>query len=51
MQINNIFIIVDNNFTNIKKKIIRLAKIIIKNKKHLTSIYFLKFNSAQIKLN
>lgn len=50
MQINNKFILIDNYFASIKEYIIKLAMIIIKNKKYLTSTYFLKFNGIEIKL-
>lgn len=51
MQTNNILILINNNFAGIKEDIIRLAKIIIKNKKYLILIYFLKFNSTYNKFN
>lgn len=51
MQVNNIFILIDNNFASVQKNAIRLIKIMIKNKKHLIFIYFLKFIGIQIKLN
>lgn len=51
MQIDNILILIDTNFTNTEKNTIKLAKIIKKNKEYPTSTYFLKFNNAQIKLN
>ncbi len=44
MQTNNILILVDNNFTNIEKKVIKLAKIMRKDRKLLTSTSPLKFN-------
>lgn len=43
MQTNNIFILVNNDFTNIIEKTIKLAKIMIKD---LISVYFLKFNNT-----
>lgn len=51
MQTNNILILINNNFAGIKEDTIRLAKIIIKNKKYLILIYFLKFNSTYNKFN
>lgn len=51
MQTNNILILINNNFAGIKEDTIRLAKIIIKNKKYLIFIYFLKFNSTYNKFN
>lgn len=45
MKNNNILILVNNDFIDTKKNAIRLAKIIIKDKKYLTFIYFLMFNS------
>lgn len=51
IQINDILILVNNNFANTKEKAIKLAKIMIKNRKHLTFAHSLKFNNAQIKLD
>ena len=51
MQIDNTLILADNNFAYIKEDAIRSAKIMTKNRKHLTFIHSLKFNDAQIKLN
>lgn len=45
MQIKNILILVDNNFTNTKEGAIKLAKIVIKDKKYLIFIHLLKFYS------
>lgn len=51
MQIDDILILADNNFASTKENAIRLAKIMTKNKEHLTSAHLLKFNGVQIKLN
>lgn len=51
MQTDDILILADNDFTSIKKDVIRSTKIMIKDKKLFTPIYFLKFNSAQIKFD
>lgn len=51
MQIDNILILINNNFHSIKKNAIRSAKIITKNRKYITFLYSLKFNSVKIKLN
>lgn len=51
MQINDILILADNNFTSIKKTAIQIAKIITKNKKYFILAQPLKFNRAQIKLD
>lgn len=51
IQINDTLILVDNDFANIKENVIKLAKILIKDKKYLIFAYLLKFNSAKIKLN
>ena len=51
MQINDKLILADNNFASTKEKVIKLAKIMAKDKKYLTSTRLLKFNGAQIKLN
>ena len=51
MQTNNILILANNNFASTKKDAIRSAKIITKDKKHLTPTHSLKFNRAQIKLD
>lgn len=45
MQTNDILILANNNFANTKKEVIKSIKIIIKNKKHFTFIYSLKFNN------
>lgn len=44
-------ILADNNFASTKKITIKSAKKITKNRKYLISVYLLKFNGAQIKLN
>lgn len=51
IQTNDILILANNYFTSKKEKTIKLAKIMTKNKKYLTSIKPLKFNSAQIKFD
>lgn len=51
MQINNILILVDNDFASIEENANRSAKIWTKDKEYLTFAYFSKFNDAQIKLN
>lgn len=51
IQTDDILILVDNDFASIKKDTIRSGKIMIKNKEYLTSIYPLKFNGVQIKLD
>lgn len=48
IQINNIFILANNNFASNKKETNKLAKIMTKDKKYLTFAYPLKFNGAQI---
>lgn len=37
MHINNILILVNNNFTSIEEEAIKSAKIVIKNKEYLSS--------------
>ena len=51
MQTNDILILADNNFADIKKVIIKSAKIMTKNRKCLSFAHPLKFNSTQIKLD
>lgn len=51
IQVNNILIFANNHFATTEKNAIRLAKIMIKDRKHFISTHFLKFNCAQIKLN
>lgn len=51
MQIDNILILADNDFTSTKEDTIKSAKTMTKDREHLTPTYFLKFNNAQIKLN
>lgn len=51
MQINNILILVDNNFASNKEEIIKIAKLITKNCKYLIFAQLIKFNKAKIKLN
>ena len=51
LQTNDILILANNNFTSIKEEEMKLAKIIIKNRKYLTFAHPLKFNSIQIKLD
>lgn len=46
MQIVNKLILVNNNFASIEEDVIKLAKILIKNRKYLTLTYFLNFNSV-----
>lgn len=46
MQTNDISILVDNNFTSIKEKIIKSAKIMIKDKKYFIFAYSLIFNNV-----
>lgn len=48
MKIDNILILVDNNFASIKEKVIKLAKIMTINRKYFTSTYPLKFNGIEI---
>ena len=50
MQTDNILILANNPFANIKNDAIRSVKIMIKNKEYLTPTYPLKFNSVQIKI-
>ena len=50
MQTDNTLILINNHFASTKKDAIRSVKIMIKNREHFTPTYFLKFNSAQIKL-
>lgn len=49
VQINNILILIDNNFASTEENAMRSAKIMTKNTKYFISIYLLKFNGAQIK--
>lgn len=51
MKKYDILILTNNNFTNIKEKLIKSVKIIKKDNKYLTSIYLPKFKISQIKLN
>ena len=51
MQTDNILILADNNCASIKEDAIKLAKIMTKDRKHLTLIHPLKFNGVQIKLD
>lgn len=44
MQIDNILILTDNNFDNIKKDAIKLAIIMIKDRKYFIFVHLLKFN-------
>lgn len=51
IQIDNILILPDKNFASNEKKIIKVAKLIIKDCKYLTLTQLVKFNRTQIKLN
>lgn len=51
MQSDNILILANNDFANIEENIIKSAKIMVKSRKHFTSIQPLKFNGLQIKPN
>ncbi len=51
MQIDDKLILADNNFASTEKNAIKLAKIMIKDRKYLIPVYPLKFNNAKIKLN
>ena len=51
MQTDDILILTDNDFASTEKDVIRLAKIMTKDREHLTPAHPLKFNGAQIKLD
>ena len=51
MQTDDTLILAVNDFASTKQDTIRSAKIMTKNREHLTSAYFLKFNGIQIKLD
>lgn len=51
IQIDNILILANNDFARKKEAAIKVAKIMTKDREHLTSIQPQKFNGAQIKLD
>ena len=51
MQTDDTLILADNDFANKEEAEIKVAKIITKDREHLTSTQPLKFNGAQIKLD
>ena len=51
MQTEDKLILADNDFTRKKETAIQTAKIMTKDREHLTSSHLLKFNGAQIKLD
>lgn len=50
MQTDDTLILANNNFTNIEKDAIKLAKIKIKDKEYLIFAYSLKFNALKSNL-
>lgn len=46
MWTNNIFILTNNNFADIKKNAIKSVKIMTNNRKYFILTYLLKFNSV-----
>ena len=51
MQTDDTLILADNDFAGKKEAVIQTAKIMTKDREHLTSSHPLKFNGAQIKLD
>ena len=51
MQTDDTLILADNDFASTEEDAIRSAKIMTKDREHLTSAHSLKFNGAQIKLD
>lgn len=46
IQTDDTSILINNHFANIKENVIKLVKIMIKNRKYLIFAYFLKFNNT-----